>query len=406
MLTGNPEAGRALFQRRRQVQHVSFTYGRSGRYRAQIRADRPAAAISVSAPQQAAASHGDAGGRPARHGSLSNASTISTWRCATPRANIGRLRVAPQSRLMSTIRWRRIIRCSIAIPTRTYTMSSAIWSRSNEAARRSSICRERVWASDIPRSLAQLQRRHLRPPLQHAFKDQPIEHRRAFARLGLPCESRAGSASRRRERQHHHQGDARGRERRALHDNPRSRVGYRCAHRAGDLALRVAVERRLAHRQSRRGGAARNGVRRNARLQSGRARFEKREREVAHPDLRSGAVLLCFRCADNCEHRCQESRDHRRQRRRSGYSRLYRVARSGHRRARVALVRASGTGHAGSENLAERRSDAARRRHDLGAEHLRSRSQSVVFRHRQSAAGDRRDKAAKDRICTPSASSR
>ena len=153
-----------------------------------------------------------------------------------------------------------------------------------------------------------------------------------------------------------------------------------------DLALRVAVERRLAHRQSRRGGAARNGVRRNARLQPGRAELERREGKVAHPDLRPGAVLLRLRRA----HHREESRDHRRQRRRSGYSRLHRIARSGHGRAPMALVRASRARNARSEDLAERRSHAARRRHDLGAQHLRSRSEPAVLRHRESAAGDRR----------------
>ena len=37
--------------------------------------------------------------------------------------------------------------------------------------------------------------------------------------------------------------------------DPGSRVGRGCAHRPRDLALRVEIERRLAHRQSRRGGA-------------------------------------------------------------------------------------------------------------------------------------------------------
>ena len=108
--------------------------------------------------------------------------------------------------------------------------------------------------------------------------------------------------------------------------------------------------------------------------------------KLAHPDLRSGAVLLRLGRAD---HR-QESRDHRRQRRRSGYSRLHRIARSGNRRAAVALVRASRARNARSEDLAERRSHAARRRHDLGAQHLRSGPEPALLRHRESAAGDRR----------------
>ena len=80
----------------------------------------------------------------------------------------------------------------------------------------------------------------------------------------------------------------------------------------------------------------------------------------------------------------------------------HRIARPGDRRAAVALVRACrDPGEPGAEDLAERRSDGARRRHDLGAEHLRSRAEPALFRHRQSAARDRRARAARATTCSP-----
>ena len=110
-----------------------------------------------------------------------------------------------------------------------------------------------------------------------------------------------------------------------------------------------------------------------------------RQGALAQGNLRSGAVLLRLRRAGGGE----ESRDRGRQRRRSGHPRIHRVARSGNRRVAMALVCASEAGRSGSENLAQRGSHAARRRHDVGAGHVRSRAEPVLLRHRQSAAGDR-----------------
>ena len=64
---------------------------------------------------------------------------------------------------------------------------------------------------------------------------------------------RAGG--RRRPDGRHDQGHAGRRQRRAVRHDSRSRLGRRRAHRPRDLAFHVAVERRLAHRQSRRRGA-------------------------------------------------------------------------------------------------------------------------------------------------------
>ena len=66
------------------------------------------------------------------------------------------------------------------------------------------------------------------------------------------------------------------------------------------------------------------------------------------------------------------------------------VARSRDRRAAMALVRrAAEEGRPGLGDLAERRRDEARRRHDVAAGHLRSRAEPDLRHDRQSAAGHR-----------------
>ena len=58
-------------------------------------------------------------------------------------------------------------------------------------------------------------------------------------------------------------------------------------------------------------------------------------------------------------------------------------------------------GDPGSETLAERRGDEARRRHDVAHAHLRSRAEPDLRADRQSAAGDRGQGAARATICSP-----
>ena len=102
-------------------------------------------------------------------------------------------------------------------------------------------------------------------------------------------------------------------------------------------------------------------------LLSGGVESERRQRAMAQNDLRFGSVLLWLDCAD---HR-QESRHHRHQRRRSGSRRIHSIARSGDGRDAMALVRrAAKDGRTRQRNLAERRSDETRRRHDVAADHL------------------------------------
>ena len=116
----------------------------------------------------------------------------------------------------------------------------------------------------------------------------------------------------------------------------------------------------------------------------------RRPREVAHRDLRSRAVLLRLRRSADRQATTSSSAS-------AATTSTFpatRSARSGNRRAAVALVRLSRAGHAGSEDVAERRSDDARRRHDVGLHHLRSGAQSDLLRHRQPAAGDQRAQAA------------
>ena len=75
-----------------------------------------------------------------------------------------------------------------------------------------------------------------------------------------------------------------------------------------------------------------------------------------------------------------------------GIADLFEEARRSDRRF-VAVVCESAAGRSGSEELADGGSDDARRRDDLGPEHLRSAAQPLVSGHRESAAGDRGTRA-------------
>ena len=154
----------------------------------------------------------------------------------------------------------------------------------------------------------------------------------------------------------------------------------------GDLALPLEIVGRQSPREPRRRGAGRLAVLRNARRQPRLAEHQGRHRTLAQADCRSEPVLLRLGGAG---HR-QEPRHRRRERRRSRHPRLPRVARSGDRRSPVALVR-SPAEERGSRvgDVAERRDGAAWRRHDVAADHLRSRAEPDLRDHRQPAAGDR-----------------
>ena len=84
----------------------------------------------------------------------------------------------------------------------------------------------------------------------------------------------------------------------------------------------------------------------------------------------------------------QQPRDHRCGRRFHGCSWLSGIARSGNRRRAVALEFGAAAGRAGFGNMARRRRDGARRRHDLDAGHIRSRAEPALLGHRQSESGD------------------
>ena len=85
-----------------------------------------------------------------------------------------------------------------------------------------------------------------------------------------------------------------------------------------------------------------------------------------------------------------QSHHRRRGRRFAGCSRIPGIARSGNRASAMALEHDAAQGRTGLGNLAESRCDGAWRRHDLDAGHLRSRTESVLPRHRQSESGDGR----------------
>ena len=169
----------------------------------------------------------------------------------------------------------------------------------------------------------------------------------ADAGLGLPAEPRQRAGGRRRPDVGHDQGHAGRRQRRACTSRSPITSGPWTRAAAREIWHATWPSKGGWHIGNR--GVAvlgQHGLRRNAGLQSGGAQHPRRPREVAHRDLRSRAVLLRLR---RSAHR-QEPRHRRRERRRSRHPRLPAGARSGDRRAAVALVRLSGAGHARGED--------------------------------------------------------
>ena len=105
--------------------------------------------------------------------------------------------------------------------------------------------------------------------------------------------------------------------------------------------------------------------------------------------------------------RRQGSPDRRRQRRRLRHSRLHPVASSGERRAAVALVhRAAEEGRSRRGDLAERGSGAARRRDDVDADHLRSRSSTTSTSRPATRSRSSPTRTGRATTCSPDRSSR
>ncbi len=183
------------------------------------------------------------------------------------------------------------------------------------------------------------------------------------------------------------QGHAAPGERHPVCHRPRSRLGDRRAERARDLASRLG--RRRAASTSATAASASSAI---------WLYFETPDCHLVALNMKDGKerwrqpicdLDLFYYASVGAGHR-EEPRDRRRQRRRSRRARLHPVARSEDRRAAVALVRrAAEDGRARLGDLAERRRDEARRRHDLAAGHLRSRAEPDLRRDRQPAAGHR-----------------
>ena len=228
--------------------------------------------------------------------------------------------------------------------------------------------------TDADGRVADLQRRLHRPSVQHADEGQRQERPASQPRVVLSSQ-RAGRGP--------DQGNAADGERRHLSHRPRSRVGHRRAHEPRDLALGEQGCGRHSDRQPRRRHQRRLPLRRDARLQSRVADDQGRQGALAKESLQSRSVLLRVGRAD----RHRRPRDLRRQRRRSRRARLPRVAQRGDGRARVALVRrAAECRRSGHRDVAESRRGEARRRHDLAARHLRSRSAPALRDDWQPAA--------------------
>ena len=181
------------------------------------------------------------------------------------------------------------------------------------------------------RHVADLQWRLLRPALQHARQNQPVEYQFAVPGVGLP---RQRSARRRRRSAAASRLDPCPGERGPLLHHAGPRLGGGCAHRTRSVALPVDLPGRRPHRQPRRRRVRQLAVLRDARLPPGVAQPERRQGALAHADLRSGSVLLRLDGAAGG----QEPHHHRRQRRRSGPPRLHRIPRPRNRRSAMALV--------------------------------------------------------------------
>ncbi len=122
-----------------------------------------------------------------------------------------------------------------------------------------------------------------------------------------------------------------------------------------------------------------------------------REGALAPVDLRPGPVVLTRSVAPVViEQPCVGGRE----RGRPGHSGLSGIARSGDGRVAVALVDGAEAGRAGIGDVAQCGCDGARRRHDVGAEHVRSGAESDVFGNGQSAAGDRGEGRAGATTCS------
>ena len=176
---------------------------------------------------------------------------------------------------------------------------------------------------------------------------------------------------------------AHGRRRVVCHDAG-SRVCDRGPDRASVVALHVDTQpRRHSHRQPRRRDPRRHDLLRHARLQPRRARYQDGPGALVQGVLRARDDVLRVGRARGRE----GPTDCRRERRRSRRARVSRRPQPRERRPDLALVRdAAGRRRSRSRDVAEPRHGQARRRHDVAADHLRSRAEPHLRHDRQSAA--------------------
>ena len=223
------------------------------------------------------------------------------------------------------------------------------------------------------RLVADAQRRLLGPALQPADDDrQRATSRRCRSGWIYRRIAATGRRAAAAQTAVDHQGHAGRRQRRAVRHDSRSRLG--ASTRAADASSGTPPGRRRAAGTSATAASPCSAPRVYVETPDCQlVALDNRDGqgEVADRDLRSRAVLLRL---GRAAHR-QEPRHRRRQRRRPRHPRLHRVARS-RRPARVQWrwYTHPEPGHARSEDVAERRGDAARRRHDVGIDDVRSAS--------------------------------
>ncbi len=239
--------------------------------------------------------------------------------------------------------------------------------------------RRRETAQARDRFLADLQRRLLRPSVQHAGQDQRVERRRSDPGLGLPAQREARAPA-------------------AIKGTPLQINGVIYLTAPDHVwALDARTGREMWHHTWQSTGGIHIGNR-GAAVLGEWLYFETPDCHLVSLNIKDGSERwrkqICdldqFYYGSVAPVIVEEPRHRRRQRRRPRRPRLRPGARSRDRRDAVAVVRrAAEEGRSRVGDLAERRSREAWRRDDMAAGDLRSGSESDLRHDRQSAAGHR-----------------
>ena len=252
-----------------------------------------------------------------------------------------------------------------------------------------------VVTQDADRRMADLSRRLLGPPLQHADADQQRQREEPGARVGLSPQhvarrSRSSAAEgptrparrRRRLRTADDQGDAADGQRRPVFLRRRTTCGRWTRGPAAKCWHYFWKTRGGIHIGNRGVGMYGNWIYFltpdnyfvSLDAATGKERWHTEIANVKREYFSTSAPIIIGKQVH-----------HRRRRRLARRARLSRVARSGDRRAAVAVVHDAAAGQPGAETWPNADVDAQRRRDAVAARHLRSGAEPLLHRHRQPA---------------------